>query len=61
MEIKQGFSPTYEEIRNGIENNMSIFDEKYEKLTKTVSKQGQKWHKENWKLFTQNEKWNKRE
>lgn len=57
MEIKQVFSSTYEEIRNRIENNMSIFDEKYEKLTETVSKQGQKLHKEieSFLLKTKNE------
>lgn len=46
VEIKEVFSPTYEEIRNEIENNISILDGKYEELTETVSKQGQKWHKE---------------
>lgn len=46
VEIKQVFSPTYEEIKNEIENNISILDEKYEKLTETDSKQGQKWNKE---------------
>lgn len=57
VEIKQVFSPTYEEIRNEIENNISILDEKYEELTETVSKQGQKWHKEieNFVLKTKNE------
>lgn len=30
VEIKQVFSPIYEEIRNEIENNISILDEKYE-------------------------------
>lgn len=46
VEIKQVFSPTYEELKNEIENNISILDEKYEKLTETDSKQGQKWNKE---------------
>lgn len=45
VEIKQVFSPTYEKIRNEIENNISILDEKYKILTETVSKQGQKWQK----------------
>lgn len=57
MEIKQVFSPTYEKIRNEIENNISILDEKYKILTETVSKQGKKWQKEieSFVLKTKNE------
>lgn len=41
-EIKQVISPKYKEIKNEVENNISILDQEYDKLTALVSKQGQK-------------------
>lgn len=45
-EIKQVISPTYEEIRNEVDDHISILDEEYDELTAIVSKQGEKWHME---------------
>lgn len=56
-EIKKVISPTYKEIKNEVENNISILDQEYDKLTALVSKQGQKWHMEieSFVLKTKNE------
>ncbi|XP_065937992.1 B-box type zinc finger protein ncl-1-like [Magallana gigas] len=39
-------SPTYEEIASDLENQLTNLDGGYEKLSTTMSKQGEQWHKE---------------
>eukprot|EP00105_Crassostrea_gigas_P007125 XP_011421272.1 PREDICTED: uncharacterized protein LOC105323897 [Crassostrea gigas] len=39
-------SPTYEEIALDLENQLANLDGGYEKLTTTMSKQGEQWHRE---------------
>uniref|UniRef100_K1Q874 Tripartite motif-containing protein 3 n=1 Tax=Magallana gigas TaxID=29159 RepID=K1Q874_MAGGI len=39
-------SPTYEEIALDLENQLANLDGGYEKLTTTISKQGEQWHTE---------------
>ncbi|XP_065938015.1 E3 ubiquitin-protein ligase TRIM71-like [Magallana gigas] len=38
--------PTYEEIARDLENQLANLDGGYEKLTTTMSKQGEQWHRE---------------
>lgn len=39
-------SPTYEEIRKTLENEITSLDGEYAKITTMISKQGEEWHKE---------------
>uniref|UniRef100_K1PD14 Putative GTP-binding protein ard-1-like protein n=1 Tax=Magallana gigas TaxID=29159 RepID=K1PD14_MAGGI len=45
-EFQNIISPTYEEIALDLENQLANLDGGYEKLTKTMSKQGEQWHRE---------------
>ncbi|XP_034308286.2 tripartite motif-containing protein 2-like isoform X2 [Magallana gigas] len=45
-ELVNTISPTYEEIARDLENQLADLDEGYEKLTTTMSKQGEQWHRE---------------
>ncbi|XP_052679729.1 uncharacterized protein LOC128160452 [Crassostrea angulata] len=45
-ELEYHISPTYEEIALDSENQLSNLDGGYDKLTTTISKQGEQWHKE---------------
>ncbi|XP_034317427.2 uncharacterized protein [Magallana gigas] len=45
-EFQNIISPTYEEIALDLENQLANLDGGYEKLTKTMSKQGEHWHRE---------------
>ncbi|XP_011440914.3 tripartite motif-containing protein 2 [Magallana gigas] len=45
-ELENHISPTYEEIARDLENQLANLDGGYEKLTKTISKQGEQWHRE---------------
>ncbi|XP_052676951.1 uncharacterized protein LOC128158233 [Crassostrea angulata] len=45
-ELKNHISPTYEEIALDLENQLANLDGGYEKLTTTMSKQGEQWHRE---------------
>ncbi|XP_065938109.1 tripartite motif-containing protein 3-like [Magallana gigas] len=45
-ELVNLISPTYEEIARDLENQLANLDGGYEKLTTTMSKQGEQWHKE---------------
>ncbi|XP_065930025.1 uncharacterized protein [Magallana gigas] len=44
--LKNLISPTYEEIALDLENQLANLDGGYEKLTTTMSKQGEQWHRE---------------
>ncbi|XP_065938053.1 tripartite motif-containing protein 2-like [Magallana gigas] len=46
QEFKNHISPTYEEIARDLENQLTNLDGGYEKLTTTISKQGEQWHRE---------------
>ncbi|XP_065938100.1 tripartite motif-containing protein 2-like [Magallana gigas] len=45
-EFVNTISPTYEEIARDLENQLANLDGGYEKLTTTMSKQGEQWHRE---------------
>ncbi|XP_065938096.1 tripartite motif-containing protein 2-like [Magallana gigas] len=45
-ELVNTISPTYEEIARDLENQLANLDGGYEKLTTTMSKQGEQWHRE---------------
>eukprot|EP00105_Crassostrea_gigas_P037626 XP_019921774.1 PREDICTED: uncharacterized protein LOC109618460 [Crassostrea gigas] len=45
-ELENHISPTYEEIALDLENELANLDGGYEKLTTTISKQGEQWHRE---------------
>nr|XP_034305151.1 tripartite motif-containing protein 3-like [Crassostrea gigas] len=45
-ELKNRISPSYEEIALDLENQLLNLDGGYEKLTTTMSKQGEQWHRE---------------
>nr|XP_034317437.1 uncharacterized protein LOC105345308 [Crassostrea gigas] len=45
-ELENSISPKYEEIARDLENQLANLDGGYEKLTKTMSKQGEQWHRE---------------
>eukprot|EP00105_Crassostrea_gigas_P020049 XP_011438729.1 PREDICTED: uncharacterized protein LOC105336199 [Crassostrea gigas] len=45
-ELKNHISPTYEEIALDLENQLANLDGGYDKLTTTMSKQGDQWHRE---------------
>ncbi|XP_065938106.1 tripartite motif-containing protein 2-like [Magallana gigas] len=45
-ELVNTLSPKYEEIARDLENKLANLDEGYEKLTTTMSKQGEQWHRE---------------
>uniref|UniRef100_K1R8L3 Tripartite motif-containing protein 3 n=1 Tax=Magallana gigas TaxID=29159 RepID=K1R8L3_MAGGI len=44
--LENHISPTYEEIARDLENQLANLDGGYEKLTTTMSKQGEQWHRE---------------
>ncbi|XP_065944958.1 E3 ubiquitin-protein ligase TRIM71-like [Magallana gigas] len=46
QEFENDISPTYEKIALDLENQLANLDEGYEKLTTTLSKQGEQWHRE---------------
>ncbi|XP_052677682.1 uncharacterized protein LOC128158765 [Crassostrea angulata] len=46
QEFQNHISPTYEEIALDLENQLANLDGGYEKLTTTMSKQGEQWHRE---------------
>ncbi|XP_052677692.1 uncharacterized protein LOC128158773 [Crassostrea angulata] len=46
QEFENHISPTYEEISRDLENQLANLDGGYEKLTTTMSKQGEQWHRE---------------
>uniref|UniRef100_A0A8W8LWU5 Tripartite motif-containing protein 3 n=1 Tax=Magallana gigas TaxID=29159 RepID=A0A8W8LWU5_MAGGI len=45
-ELENHISPTYEEIARDLENQLANLDGGYEKITTTMSKQGEQWHRE---------------
>ncbi|XP_052677676.1 uncharacterized protein LOC128158757 [Crassostrea angulata] len=45
-DLKNQISPKYEEIARDLENQLANLDRGYEKLTTTMSKQGEQWHRE---------------
>nr|XP_034317455.1 uncharacterized protein LOC105322040 [Crassostrea gigas] len=45
-ELENHISPTYEEIALHLENQLADLDGEYEKLTTTITKQGEQWHRE---------------
>nr|XP_034307089.1 uncharacterized protein LOC117682791 [Crassostrea gigas] len=45
-ELENHISPTYEEIALDLQNQLAKLDGGYEKLTTTMSKQGEQWHRE---------------
>ncbi|XP_065937806.1 tripartite motif-containing protein 2-like [Magallana gigas] len=45
-ELENHISPTYEEIAFYLENQLASLDGGYDKLTTTMSKQGEQWHRE---------------
>ncbi|XP_034308292.2 uncharacterized protein [Magallana gigas] len=45
-ELENHISPTYEGIERDLENQLANLDGGYEKLTTTMSKQGEQWHRE---------------
>uniref|UniRef100_A0A8W8LTA6 B box-type domain-containing protein n=1 Tax=Magallana gigas TaxID=29159 RepID=A0A8W8LTA6_MAGGI len=45
-ELENHISPTYEEIERDLENQLANLDGGYEKITTTMSKQGEQWHRE---------------
>nr|XP_034308260.1 uncharacterized protein LOC117683266 [Crassostrea gigas] len=44
--LENHISPTYEEIARDLENQLANLDGGYEKLTTTMSKHGEQWHRE---------------
>uniref|UniRef100_A0A8W8LTG1 Tripartite motif-containing protein 3 n=1 Tax=Magallana gigas TaxID=29159 RepID=A0A8W8LTG1_MAGGI len=44
--LENHIAPTYEEIALDLENQLASLDGGYEKLTTTMSKQGEQWHRE---------------
>uniref|UniRef100_K1PFI6 Tripartite motif-containing protein 2 n=1 Tax=Magallana gigas TaxID=29159 RepID=K1PFI6_MAGGI len=46
VELENLISPTYEDIALDLENQLANLDGGYEKLTTTMSKQGEQWHRE---------------
>ncbi|XP_052676325.1 uncharacterized protein LOC128157755 [Crassostrea angulata] len=44
--IEKLISPSYEEIARDLEDQLANLDEGYEKLTTTMSRQGEQWHRE---------------
>ncbi|XP_052679587.1 uncharacterized protein LOC128160325 [Crassostrea angulata] len=45
-ELENLIFPTYEEIERDLENQLANLDGGYEKITTTMSKQGEQWHRE---------------
>nr|XP_034317433.1 uncharacterized protein LOC105341279 isoform X2 [Crassostrea gigas]XP_034317434.1 uncharacterized protein LOC105341279 isoform X2 [Crassostrea gigas] len=45
-ELENSISPMYEKIASDLENQLDNLDGGYEKITKTISKQGKQWHRE---------------
>ncbi|XP_065921520.1 tripartite motif-containing protein 2-like isoform X1 [Magallana gigas] len=45
-ELENHISPTYEEVALDLEKQLANLDGGYEKLTSTLSKQGEQWHRE---------------
>nr|XP_034305028.1 uncharacterized protein LOC117682141 [Crassostrea gigas] len=45
-DFENHISPKYEEIERDLENQLANLDGGYEKLTTTMSKQGEQWHRE---------------
>lgn len=45
-EMKKIFALTYEEIRNGLINQIECLDDDYENITNVMEEQGGKWHTE---------------
>ncbi|XP_052679589.1 uncharacterized protein LOC128160327 [Crassostrea angulata] len=45
-ELENHISPTYEEIACDLDNQLANLDGGYEKITTTMSKQGEQWHRE---------------
>uniref|UniRef100_K1PMW0 Tripartite motif-containing protein 3 n=1 Tax=Magallana gigas TaxID=29159 RepID=K1PMW0_MAGGI len=45
-DLENHISPKYEEIARDLENQIANLDGGYEKLTTTMSKQGEQWHRE---------------
>eukprot|EP00105_Crassostrea_gigas_P040880 XP_019925028.1 PREDICTED: uncharacterized protein LOC109619437 [Crassostrea gigas] len=45
-ELENHIFPTYEEIERDLENQLANLDGGYEKITTTMSKQGEQWHRE---------------
>uniref|UniRef100_A0A8W8LS87 Tripartite motif-containing protein 3 n=1 Tax=Magallana gigas TaxID=29159 RepID=A0A8W8LS87_MAGGI len=45
-ELENHISPTYEDIARDLENQFANLDGGYEKITTTISKQGEQWHRE---------------
>ncbi|XP_052679599.1 uncharacterized protein LOC128160335 [Crassostrea angulata] len=45
-ELENHIFPTYEEIARDLENQLANLDGGYEKITTTMSKQGEQWHRE---------------
>nr|XP_034308279.1 uncharacterized protein LOC117680492 [Crassostrea gigas] len=45
-ELENHISPTYEDIARDLENQLANLDGGYEKITTTMSKQGEQWHRE---------------
>lgn len=43
-EIEKVIAPTYEEIKNGLINQIASLDDEYNKITKVMTDQGKKWH-----------------
>nr|XP_034305015.1 uncharacterized protein LOC117682137 [Crassostrea gigas] len=46
QEFENHISPTYEEIALDLENQLANLDGGYKKITTTMSKQGEQWHRE---------------
>ncbi|XP_052680759.1 uncharacterized protein LOC128161506 [Crassostrea angulata] len=44
VQLENLISPTYEEIASDLEEQLTNLDKGYEKLTTTMSKQGEQWH-----------------
>ncbi|XP_062571120.1 tripartite motif-containing protein 2-like [Saccostrea cucullata] len=45
-ELKNILSPTYDEIKSDLENQIANLDGEYEKLIKAMLKQGEEWHRQ---------------
>ncbi|XP_065937718.1 uncharacterized protein [Magallana gigas] len=45
-ELENNISPTYEDIALDLENQLANLDGGYDKLTTTISKQGEQWHRQ---------------
>eukprot|EP00105_Crassostrea_gigas_P044214 XP_019928362.1 PREDICTED: uncharacterized protein LOC109620411 [Crassostrea gigas] len=45
-DLENHIAPTYEEIALDLENQLASLDGGYEKITTTMSKQGEQWHRE---------------